>query len=374
MPLLLQLQLGGTSFLCGVAAGWIMHRADFCLAGSLRDYFLFGHTLRLRALCLTVAASMVGLELLRLSGLLALHPFPGFTPISPGNLVGGLLFGLGMVLAGGCVVGTLYRLGSGRLSALLTLCGLLAGSALYAELFPGWRSVASRLALPLPPTVPATLTLPPTLLVLPLAFLAALRLRRWFRRGQLSVPSVVAGYLQPWRAALLLSLVTLASALLTGLPLGVTTSYAKVGALLEARFWPEHVASLAYFQLESLNYLPPLAETAVRGGPGPRWDGIAAIQLPLVGGIVLGAALSALRLGEWRLHLGLPGRQAVSALLGGLIMGLAARLAPGCNVWHLLGGLPILAWQSLLFVAGLIPGAWLGSRLLQRWVFPPGCS
>jgi len=49
-------------------------------------------------------------------------------------------------------------------------------------------------------------------------------------------------------------------------------------------------------------------------------------------------------------------------------MGVAARMAPACNVWHLLGGVPILAAQSILFVLGMVPGAWLGSRLLTRLV------
>ena len=55
-------------------------------------------------------------------------------------------------------------------------------------------------------------------------------------------------------------------------------------------------------------------------------------------------------------------------MIGGIGMGLASRMASGCNVWHVLGGLPILAWQSLLFVAGMIPGAWLGSKLLVKVV------
>jgi uncharacterized membrane protein YfcA len=43
-------------------------------------------------------------------------------------------------------------------------------------------------------------------------------------------------------------------------------------------------------------------------------------------------------------------------------------MAPACNLWHLWGGLPILALQSLLFLAGMVPGAWIGSRLLTRLV------
>ena len=55
-----------------------------------------------------------------------------------------------------------------------------------------------------------------------------------------------------------------------------------------------------------------------------------------------------------------------SAGSGKTILALAARMVPSCNVWHLMGGLPILAVQSILFLIGLIPGAWLGSLILSR--------
>jgi uncharacterized membrane protein YfcA len=52
-----------------------------------------------------------------------------------------------------------------------------------------------------------------------------------------------------------------------------------------------------------------------------------------------------------------------------MIMGMAARLSSGCNVWHLWGGLPYLALSSLLFLVGIVPGAWVGSRVLKRVIF-----
>jgi hypothetical protein len=54
------------------------------------------------------------------------------------------------------------------------------------------------------------------------------------------------------------------------------------------------------------------------------------------------------------------------AAAGGLLMGLASRMAPTCNVWHLLGGLPILAASSILFFIGMLGGAFLGGILLAR--------
>jgi len=61
-------------------------------------------------------------------------------------------------------------------------------------------------------------------------------------------------------------------------------------------------------------------------------------------------------------------RQYIAAILGGFLLGMAARMVPGCNIWHLWGGLPILAGQSLLFLLGILPGTWIGSKLLSRFV------
>ena len=41
-------------------------------------------------------------------------------------------------------------------------------------------------------------------------------------------------------------------------------------------------------------------------------------------------------------------RQVTIVFAGGVIMGMGARLTPGCNVWHIWGGLPFLALSSLV--------------------------
>lgn len=358
-----------TSLTAGLVAGWVMHRSDFCVTAMFRDPFLFGDTFLLRMLLLLVVASMALFEVARVLGLLSPYPYPLLGTPSLASAAGGFVFGIGMVLAGGCVVGTLYKLGAGSLAAGVALLGMLAGSALYAEGHPGWTEVtrATRLhdeAL----TVAQWLGLPPAVLILPLAGFGAALLYRWFRAGRMTRPSHALGHIQPWRAALILAGVGLFSWLLVGMPLGITTSYAKLGAHVESWFWPEHVAAVAYFSAQPLVYQPPFVDQVVRGGPGPAFDAVAAIQYPLIVGILLGALASALRLGEFHPRWRVPRRQLLSALLGGLLLGLGARMVPGCNIWHLWGGLPILALQSLLFLLGLVPGAWFGSRLLTRYV------
>lgn len=358
-----------SSLAIGLAAGFVMHRADFCITASFRDMFLIRDFFLMRQMVLLVVVSMVLFECGRLAGLITLHPFPLLGAPTLANVVGGFLFGIGMVLAGGCVVGSLYKLGAGSAAGALVLGGMLAGSTLYAEIHPQWSAFARATVLVRDAiTVPQWLGLSPTVLLLPAALLASVWLAREFRAGRMQRPAFTLGHLAPWRAAVILALLGFASYLLIGMPMGITTSYAKLGAGIESLVAPGHVEGLAYFSLQPLDYTPPFSDRAIQGGPGPQLDAFAAIQYPLILGIVGGAMASALRLGEWRPRWRLPRRQLLSALAGGLLLGLAARMAPSCNVWHLWGGVPILALQSLLFVAGLLPGTWVGARLLTRFV------
>jgi hypothetical protein len=181
---------------------------------------------------------------------------------------------------------------------------------------------------------------------------------------------VVDGYIQPWQAALGLAALGVVSVLLLGMPMGITTSYTKFGAIILKPLAPEFFDSLSYFKLLPLKYTPPLGGIPVTGGPGPALDAVSLVQYPLIAGIVAGAAFSSIKLGEWKFYFNLPWQQVFSAVLGGVIMGLASRMAPACNIWHLFGGLPILALQSILFLLGLLPGAWVGGILLTRFVLP----
>lgn len=357
-----------TSAGAGLSAGFLMHRSDFCVASMFRDLFLFRGFYMLHMLGLLVVVSLALFEFGRLAGWLSPEPFPLLGPPSLASLIGGFVFGIGMVLAGGCVVGSLYKMGAGSALSAVAFLGLLVGSALYAEWHPVWSAFASATTFTDARTLAQWLALPSAGLTLPLAALGAFGFYRLHRAGRLARPGYTKGHIQPWQAAVGLAVIGFGSYLLVGMPLGITTAYAKLGAGIERLFLPDHVAALDYFALTPLVYVPPFSSVTVSGGAGPQWDAIAAIQYPLIGGIVLGGFLSAVWLREFRLRYRAPVRQYASALVGGLLLGAAARMTPGCNVWHLWGGVPILALQSLLFLAGLVPGAWAGSRLLTRLV------
>lgn len=355
----------------GLVAGAIMQRGDFCMTAAFRDFFLFRNTTMLAALLILVTVSAVLFEIVRL--LTGTESFAKAVLGVPAlvTVFGGGLFGVGMVLAGGCVVGTLYRLGSGSRLALWSLIGLIAGSALYAEIHPFWSGLKKGSSLP-PQAVslPQWTGLPSWFFVLVLVLVTCFLI---WRRPQAFAPlpgwREVKGYIPPLYAALALAGVGTLSVILYGRSLGVTTSYAKVAAHLEQLLVPEHLAATPFFQTQSpISF--PFVPGPLTAGPGPTFDGIVVMQYPLIIGIILGSALSAWQLGEWRWSAAANWRQTSSVLVGGLLMGLASRMAAGCNIQHLWGGLPVFSVQSVLFMAGLFPGAWLGGRLLLHWVLP----
>ena len=357
-----------TSSIAGLLAGFVMHRSDFCVTATFRDMFMFRDFFLLRMLVLLVVVSMVTFELGHASGILKPYPFPILAPPSVATLIGGIVFGIGMVLAGGCVVGTLYKFGAGSMLSGVAFLGMIAGSAFYAEWHPSWSAFAKSTILTPGVTLPQSFGISPALLILPVAAVGSFFLWRWHQQGLITRPAFAQGHIAPWKTALILAAIGFASYFFIGMPLGITTSYAKLGSLVEGQFWPEHVASLAYFNAQPVAYTPPFSSEIIRGGAGPAFDAIAAIQYPLVIGIILGGALSAILIGEYRLHFRISPVQYASAIIGGILLGMAARMVPGCNIWHLWGGLPILANQSLLFLLGILPGTWLGSQLLTRFV------
>ena len=348
----------------GLLAGHLMFRSDYCMVGMLRDLFMFRQSTMLRFLILQLGLTLILLELARLSGGLNFDPPPLMNAANLSSVVGGVLFGFGMVLTGSCVVGCLYKTGAGNVLGLCALFSMIAGATLFAEMAPWWEQLTAGWTLTQQITIPASLGIASWRLTVPLTALWLWRVLSWKKSRQLVVPARAEGYIQPWKTAAGLAVITVLLCLLTGMPIGITTMYVKIGAWVEHLFIPGHVATTAYFAGKGLNYVPPLTHQMVSGGVGPQLDAIVALQLSVILGILTGSFFSAWRIGEFHWLYRVPRIQYGFSIAGGLLVGLGARMAPGCNVWHLMGGMRFLAWNSFLFALGLLPGVWLGSRVL----------
>jgi len=87
-----------------VVLGWIIQRSHFCTMGALSDWLLMRDATRLRQWALALAVAMLGLGVMTLLGTLSplqsIYAVPRFPWLS--YALGGLVFGVGMVLASGC--------------------------------------------------------------------------------------------------------------------------------------------------------------------------------------------------------------------------------------------------------------------------------
>ena len=351
-------------FSIGLLLGNVLYRSDFCMAGILRDVFLFNDRTLLRPLALAVVLTLFLFLLAQSRGLVPAPPPPTFGAASLMGMLGGLLFGLGMVLAGGCVVSTLYKMAGGNIAHSLAFIGIVAGSLVYAEMHSPVRELARLTSLGLSTTLTGIWPVAGRVLAWGLAVAGIGISLIWLRQGKLRVEAAARGYLQPWHAAAILALLNLAAYLASGWPIGLSTAYAKFGAMLETLLTPQHAAQLEYFQRPSL--MAVIEGHTLTGGGGPQLDLIFFTETALLCGVLAGAFLTALRLGEFRIYGLPPWRQGLAAFGGGMLLALGARLANGCNIKHLLGGLPLLSIQSIVFVSGMLAGAWLGARLLPR--------
>jgi len=160
-----------------------MHRSDFCIAGAFRDMFLFRDFFRIRSLFLLVTAISVLTMIGRLFGLIETYPPSFFGLPSLVNLIGGTAFGAGMVMAGGCMIGTLYKLGSGKLISAFSFMGILIGTVLYAEVQPSVRVLTSKTTLSLDKTAFEHIAGPPWIYALILLIVFIFFLYRWTARG-----------------------------------------------------------------------------------------------------------------------------------------------------------------------------------------------
>lgn len=135
----------GWIWMIGLAIGFTLQRSKFCFTASFRDPILVGSTSILKAILLSLMVMTLGFAIIqaRAAGLSA--GMPGeIDPVGLHTILGALLFGIGMVVAGGCASGTLMRIGEGFQLQLVVLIGFLIGTVGAAKSFPVWDRILVR--------------------------------------------------------------------------------------------------------------------------------------------------------------------------------------------------------------------------------------
>lgn len=129
-------------WLTGTAFGFILQKGRFCFTASMRDPYLTGGTSITRAVIIAFAITTLGFTAIKYGYAQAGLPIPGMSyvvPISIATLVGAFLFGIGMVIAGGCASGTLMRVGEGFIMNMIAFVFFIIGSLWGAHDFGWWK-------------------------------------------------------------------------------------------------------------------------------------------------------------------------------------------------------------------------------------------
>ncbi len=255
-------------------------------------------------------------------------------PIGISLLLGAALFGVGMQLSNGCGSGTLVAAGQGSRRMWVTLPFFCVGGVLGGLAFPAMAQLPGLGVIDLPDQPGPWRGLAATEALLGLSALLLLRGQRP-RPGRLAKGAVIGAL-----AALYF--------LVSGEPWGITMAMTVWAAkamqalgidLAATRFWSQ----------------------------GWTAELLAAPLLAMHGSvsnlsIVLGALLATAAQGRLRHHLALGAKGALGAALGGLCMGVGARLSFGCNVGAFLGGAASGSLHGVVWLFAALPGSWLGLR------------
>jgi hypothetical protein len=154
------------------------------------------------------------------------------------------------------------------------------------------------------------------------------------------------------RVACVIGVLAAATFLLAGQPWGVTAGLTLWGA--------KAAAALGF----------DVAGTTYWSWDGPRQ----ALAGPILGqdsslmdiGMILGATAAAAWRGTFRAQPWPPARGLAGAALGGLLMGIGARLSFGCNIGAMVGGIASGSLHGFVWFFAVLPGCYLGIRL-RHW-------
>ena len=305
----------------GVAFGYVAQRGGFCFTRAISNAALSGDTTVLRAYVLALLVAMIGVQLLEYTGVVDI-------PIRPlhwvANIVGGLLFGVGMILAGGCSGSTWYRIGEGAIGAWIVLFGFAIGATTAGVgILAPVKSALQRPAIDwhgAAPTLANVTGLSPWLVIAIVALAAGV----WLARGR-GEPAHGKWH---WPV--------------TG---------AAMGVLIAAGWWASTFGDRPVGITFAANTGHLLTYPMVGFPNRVTWSMIMALGVPI------GAFVAAYGAGEFRWKLP-PGWTIVKIFAGGLLMGGAALVAEGCNINQGLTNSATLAVGSLLTFVSMGAGAW----------------
>ena len=336
-----------SGLLIGGVFGFVLQRGRFCINSAFREVLFQDYTM-LRAYLLAVAVTMIGANLIEDLGWL--QPLAdgsagqlyrqAFVPWS--NILGGYIFGMGIVLAGGCGSGILYRVGEGNLAYVFAVFGFFFGIAItkFGFLKPvyDWTISTPIFIGPNSDVVPTLDNLLGVNKWIIIAVVSAVILF-FVYQGK---PFVKAKKGYSWSlVGLLAGLVAVAAFWASDYYGGRASGLSFTGPVRE------FFLALLFGNSQAAGS----DKTQTLFGVTYSWSALYVFAVPI------GAFISGKLLKEVKLKVP-PADELIKVLLGGFIMGIGAQMGGGCNIGHSLTGVSTLALSSWVANLFIILGNW----------------
>ena len=326
----------------GGGLGFVLARGDFCFHSTWRR--LFGNpaeTSLVRAYAVLLLVSTPIVQLFVALGVI--EPFiPPFAPWAA--LIGGGLFGAGMVIAKTCISGMFYKLGAGMVAMLVAIAAWAVGDILtWRGPLSGVRESLTRNPITATADDGSEQVATVTSLLGPLGIIAVivvgLALAAWVARDEaVAVPSH--------------DVLTGTAPKLTGMRLGLATGVVMTLAWLLTRW---HGFDYSY----GTSSVPSQIWNQFVNGADIAWW----IPLGLIS-VIPGALIAAVA-GNTLWVRGEEPRRFVELIIGATVMGIGAGIAGGCNLGHSMVGVPLLSMGSILTTVAIAAGVFVADRVAR---------
>jgi uncharacterized membrane protein YedE/YeeE len=330
--------LGGLAI--GIAFGIFAQRSRFCLRAAVIEFARGSIGIKVAVWLIAFTSAVLLTQAMLQLGVIDVSEARQFAARGSlsGALIGGALFGIGMVLARGCASRLLVLSATGNLRALLS--GLIFAVAAEASIHGILSPLREKLA------------------------------GLWTVGGRDNLDLLQSLGLGA-EAGLVIGLLFVCGAVFFAVRAGLGAwgwlGAAGVGATVTAGWWFTYQMSIQAFEpmtVKSMTFTGPSADTlmSVLTLPGSNVD----FDIGLVPGVFIGAALAALVAREWTLQGFEGGRSMRRYLAGAVLMGFGGMLAGGCAVGAGVTGGSIFALTAWLTLAAMWAAAGLTDLVIDR--------
>lgn len=332
-----------SALILGLIYGLIAQKTQFCISGSVKDFVLSRSTRRLASVIVAMIFAIIFSQLattiyqIDFSQTIYLQSSVNYFTI----ILGGVLFGIGMMKADGCSSRHLVKFAQGDLYSLVTLVTIAIFAYMTAKgifSYVGGQVQASELLLALSSYLPNKPL--PIYIVLALLLVALYKVVPHFK-----------------------NLVSCSDGLLVGLLIGL--AWVVTGVIGFDSFNPQ--------PLEALSFVYPSGQTLVYF---MFFSGTAlSFSITIIFGVLIGGFIMSLFNKKYRFGCAIPEKEnkLKNSLFGGALMGVGGILALGCTIGQGLSGVSTLALSSFIAIASIMISAYITALKMSKSGSLPSC-